>query len=143
MLLRFAAASLLLIACVDDTSQDTQASTIEGEGEGCNRPPHGPPPPESFDACESLAAGDTCAFDIDGHHVEGTCKTGPDGEGELACAPERRPPPPEAFEACTGLAAGDTCGFEIDGHSIEGTCMAGPDGTGTLGCAPDQPPPGP
>jgi hypothetical protein len=53
------------------------------------------PPPEAFDACDGLAAGDACAFDLDGHHVEGTCKSGPEGDGPLACAPDQPPPPPQ------------------------------------------------
>jgi len=58
------------------------------------RPPpghRGPPRPprEALAACEGAAVDAACAFDIDGHHVEGTCK--PVGEA-LACAPNNPPP---------------------------------------------------
>jgi hypothetical protein len=130
--------SLASVACVDETSADTQASsnaaaTPQGRG--------GPPPQEAFDACANLAAADACAFDIDGHHVIGTCKNGPDGDGPLACAPEHPPLPQEAIDACVNLAAADACAFDIDGHHITGTCKNGPDDDGPLACAPDQPPP--
>ena len=143
MLIRLCAVLSLALgaaACLDETSADTQASSV-GSGSGHH---HGPPPPEAFDACENLAAGDACAFDIDTHHIDGTCKNGPDGDGPLACAPNNPPPPPqESIDACASSAAGDTCAFTIDGHDITGTCKNGPDGTGPLGCAPDQPSPPP
>lgn len=135
MLLRVAASLVLITACVDDTSQDSQASAIADGGR------HGPPPAEAFAACDGLVADATCTFDIDGHHIDGTCRTGPDGDGELACAPKRRPPPPEAFDACDGATVDAACSFDIDGHHVEGTCRSGPDGDGPLGCAPPQPPP--
>jgi hypothetical protein len=140
MLIRLCAALSLALgaaACIDETSADTQASSV---GSGHH---HGPPPQEAFDACAGSTAGDTCAFSIDGHDITGTCKNGPDGTGELACAPDRPPPPPESIDACASSAAGDTCAFSIDGHDITGTCKNGPDGAGPLGCAPDQPPPPP
>jgi hypothetical protein len=147
MLLRFCAVLSLTLgaaACVDETSADTQAASnaaaAQGSGPGH---PCGPPPQEALDACEGLAADDTCAFDIDGHHVDGTCRNGPEGDGPLACAPDRPPPPQEAIDACAGSAAGDTCAFSIDDHDVTGTCKSGPDGTGGLACAPDQPPPPP
>lgn len=143
MLLRFCAATLFIFAsaCVADSSADTQASSELGAD---HQPPA--PPDEAFAACDGLAADDACAFDIDGHHVEGTCRNGPDGNGPLACAPDQPPPPchmppPEAFAACDGLATDDACAFDIDGHHVDGTCKAGPDGDGPLACAPDQPPP--
>jgi len=142
MLLRLCAVLSLTLgaaACVDDTSADTQASSnAQGSGH-----PHRPPPQEALDACESLAAGDACAFAHDGHDISGTCKNGPEGDGPLACAPDRPPPPQEAFDACASSAAGDTCAFTIDGHDVTGTCKTGPDGNGDLACAPDQPPPPP
>jgi hypothetical protein len=52
-------------------------------------PGHGPPP-QALAACANLAVGAACAFDVDAHHVEGTCQNGPDGHGPLACAPDRR-----------------------------------------------------
>ena len=58
------------------------------------RPPpghRGPPRPprEALAACEGAAANAACAFDIDGHHLDGTCQ--PVGEA-LACAPNNPPP---------------------------------------------------
>jgi hypothetical protein len=90
MLLRLCAAVLFTTACVADTSTDTQASSDPAAD---HQPP--PPPDEAFAACDGLAADDACAFELDGHHVEGTCKTGPDGNGPLACAPDQPPPPPQ------------------------------------------------
>lgn len=55
------------------------------------RPPFGPPP-EAFEACESLEAGAACSVTApDGHTISGTCRPGPDGQGPLACAPEQGP----------------------------------------------------
>jgi hypothetical protein len=125
----------LATACVDDaTASDTQSTT---SGSGAHRPP----PQEALDACASLTAGAACAFDIDSHHVTGTCKQGPEGNGPLACAPDRPPLPPEALAACQSLSAGASCAFDIDSHHVTGTCKQGPDGNGPLACAPDQPPP--
>ena len=59
MLIRLCAVLSLALgaaACLDETAADTQASSV-GSGH------HRPPPPEAFDACEGLAAGDACAFD--------------------------------------------------------------------------------
>lgn len=144
MLFRFASLSLFMLvtACIDDTSQDSQASTV-GEGDddgGCHRRP---PPPEAFAACDGLAAAADCSFTIDGRAIEGTCRTGPDADSPLACAPPPPPLPQEAIDACAGGTAGDTCSFDHDGHTIDGTCRNGPDGSGVLACAPANPPPPP
>jgi hypothetical protein len=91
MLLRLCASVLLITACVDDTSTDSQASTDPAADHDCPPPPPpGPPPQEALDACASLSLDAACAFDIDDHHIEGTCKNGPEGDGPLACAPARR-----------------------------------------------------
>jgi hypothetical protein len=82
MLFRLCAALVLFTACVDDTSTDTQASSDPSAD-------HPRPPEEAFAACADSTADATCSFDIDGHHIDGTCRTGPDGNGPLACAPER------------------------------------------------------
>lgn len=146
-MLRLCAALLFIsvAACVDDTSSSTQASsdpTVDSGHPGC--PP--PPPEEAFTACDGSTAGAACAFDIGGHHIDGTCRSGPDGDGPLACAPNHPPPPPpppqEAIDACASSTAEAACAFDIDGHDIDGTCKTGPDGNGPLACAPDQPPPG-
>ncbi len=86
----------LAAACVDDASASSTATREEmGSGSGSD---HGCPPPlppkEAVDACASSNAGDACAFDIDSHHVTGTCRRGPDSQGPLACAPDQPPPPP-------------------------------------------------
>lgn len=143
MLLRLCAALwfVSVTACVDTTSSGSQASSDPTADHGSCRPPD-----EAFAACANASAGDTCAFDIGGHHVDGTCKSGPDGNGPLACAPNLPPPPPppqEAIDACASATAGDTCAFDLDGHHVDGTCRNGPDGGGPLACAPDQPPPPP
>ena len=82
--------ALFASACVDDASATTQAAT----GSGSDRCPPPLPPKEAVDACASLAADAACAFDIDSHHVTGTCKHGPEGQGPLACAPDHPPPVP-------------------------------------------------
>jgi hypothetical protein len=124
----------LASGCVDDaTASDSQSATAARGSD------HRPPPPEALDACATGSAGGACAFDIDGHHVTGTCTQGP-ADGPLACKPDHPPPPPETFDACASSAAGDACAFDIDGHHVTGTCRQGPDGQGPLGCAPDQPP---
>jgi len=148
MLFRFAAVTFFFAtigACVDDTSQDSQASTVgsDSDGDGGCRRPHGPPPPEAIDACDGLAAADDCTFTIDGHTINGKCHEGPVADAPLACAPPPPPPPQEALDACTGADAGDACTFDHDGHTVDGTCKNGPDGNGPLACAPSQPPPPP
>jgi hypothetical protein len=130
MLLRLCACVLFFTACVDDTSADSQASS---RNHFLPRPPE-----EAFAACANSTAGATCAFDIDGHHVDGVCRNGPDGSGPLACAPNHPPPPPEAFEACASSTAGATCSFDFDGHHIDGTCRTGPYADSPLACAPSQ-----
>jgi len=107
-----------------------------------HRGPPPRPPQEAVAACSKAAPGDACAFQIDGHAIDGTCRHGPDGQGPLACAPAHPPgPPPEALDACNGLADGDQCAVTIDGNTVDGTCRRGPDGQGPLACAPDRPPP--
>ena len=134
--------TLTAAACVDDaTASDTQAT--EAFDTGAPAGPHRPPPKEAIDACASTAAGATCAFDVDDHHVTGTCRRGPDASKPLACVPDHPPPPPEAFAACASATAGATCAFDIDDHHVAGTCRTGPDGQGPLACAPSQPPPPP
>jgi hypothetical protein len=110
------------------------------------RPPG--PPQASIDACASSAAGDACAFDLDQHHVTGTCRRGPDDQGPLGCAPDQPPrppakPPQEALDACDGLAVDDACTIALpDGSSLDGTCRTPPDGSALL-CAPHGAPPPP
>ena len=125
------ATALLLLAsgCVDDASAGIE-SAAKTSGD------HPMPPAEALAACTSSAAGDSCAFDVDGHHVTGTCRTGPDGDGPLACAPAHLPPPPEALAACASSSAGASCAFDLDDHHVDGTCRNGPDGNGPLACAP-------
>jgi hypothetical protein len=130
---RFLILALLAAGCVDDASATTQAEALAADGSGA---PHRPPPKEAFDACASSTADATCAFDIDSHHVTGTCKHGPDGAGPLACVPDRPPPPPEAIAACTSSTAGASCSFDVDSHHVDGTCHAGPDAAAPLACAP-------
>ena len=145
----------LATACVDDaTASDSQTETA-ARGSGCRRPP---PPQAAIDACSSQSAGASCAFDIDSHHITGTCRQGPNASAPLACAPDQPPPPPPggsgsgdvcgpppppqaALDACANQSAGDSCAFDIDSHHITGTCRQGPNGSGALACAPDQPPP--
>jgi hypothetical protein len=131
-MLRLCAALVFFTACVADTSTDTQASSDPTADH------HGPPPEEAFAACASLTVDATCAFEIDGHHLDGTCRNGPDGNGPLACAPDHPPPPPEAIDACASLTADAACAFDIDGHHVDGTCRNGPEGDGPLACAPDR-----
>jgi len=127
MLLRLCACVLVFAACTDNVSTDEQATSN-------HRRPF--PPPESIDACASSSAGDACSFEIDGHLIEGTCRTPPFGDGPLGCAPNQ--PPPEAVDACAGATAGDACSFEIGGYQLAGTCRNGPDGNGPLACAPTR-----
>ena len=56
--------------------------------------PHGPPPKEAFDACQSLAESANCTVQLGDHAIEGTCRKGPDGQSKLACAPNHPPMPP-------------------------------------------------
>jgi len=133
MLLRICAALAFFTACIDDTATDTQTSSELGGARD-----HRPPPAEALAACASSSAGATCAFDIDGHHIDGACRNGPDGNGPLACAPDHPPPPAEALAACANLSLDAACGFDIDGHHIDGTCKNGPAGDGPLACAPDR-----
>ncbi len=131
MILRHATILLLLASgCVDDASAGAEATAKTG-GE---KPPM--PPAEALAACTSSAAGDSCAFDVDSHHVDGTCRNGPDGTGPLACAPAHLPPPPESLAACASSSAGASCAFDIDSHHVDGTCRNGPQGSGPLACAP-------
>lgn len=125
-----------LAACVDDaTASNTQSST-DPTGSGAHRPP----PQESLDACASLTAGAACSFDLDSHHITGTCYQ-PDASKPLACKPDQPPPPPqEALDACASSSAGASCAFDIDSHHVTGTCRQ-PDASKPLACAPDQPPP--
>jgi hypothetical protein len=142
-------ASALSFACTDSIDGAAQAAvsgSADASGSGSeHRPPPPKPPQEAIDACASLAEGADCAFDLDGHHVTGTCSQGPDGDGPLACKPDQPPPPPkppqEAIDACASLAEGADCAFSCNGDPISGTCLAPPDGSGPLACAPDQPPP--
>jgi hypothetical protein len=145
-------ASALSFACTDSMDGAAQAAvsgTADAGSAGSgsdHRPPPPRPPQQALDACAKAADGDACAFDIDGHHVTGTCSHGPNGDGPLACKPDQPPPPPkppqEALDACASLAAGADCSFSCNGDTISGTCIAPPDG-GALACAPATPPPPP
>jgi hypothetical protein len=94
-------------ACAGSSIDSACAFTIDGHDVTgtCRGAPHGgdgplacapdhppPPPPAAFTACESSSAGATCAFDIDGHHVDGACRLSPEGTPPLACAPAFPPP---------------------------------------------------
>jgi len=146
--------SALVLACTDTSDASTTADVTAGSADGAQPtggsdrppPPKGKPPQEAIDACAKAAAGDACAFDLDSHHVTGTCRQGPDGQGPLACAPDHPPPrkpPQEAFDACDGLVSDDACAVTLpDGTSIDGSCRTTPDGA--LVCAPaGEPPPPP
>lgn len=76
-----------LAACVDDATASSAQASTDPTGSGDHRPP----PQEALDACASSTAGATCAFDIDSHHVTGTCRQ-PDASRPLACAPDQPPP---------------------------------------------------
>jgi len=110
---------------------------------------HRGPPPQALESCATLQSGAACTFEIDGHAIEGICRTGPRGEA-MACAPNRPPPPPghhrgpppEALAACANLSEGAACGFELEGHALEGTCRPGPEGE-AMACMPQRPPPPP
>ena len=130
----------LAFGCTDPTGT-ASASVSDPTADGAQRPPP-KPPQQAFDACAKSSAGDACAFDIDSHHVTGTCSHGPDGNGPLACKPDHPPPPPQqALDACNGASAGDACSFTCNGSDVDGTCISPPDG-GALACAPaDAPPP--
>ena len=138
--------SALAFACTDPTGTASAAvsdPTAASAGSGQRPPPK--PPQQALDACAKSAAGDACAFDIDGHHVTGTCSHGPDGNGPLACKPDQPPPPPKppqaALDACANKADGDACTVTCDnGDTIVGTCTTPPDGSAIV-CAPDGPPP--
>ena len=139
--------SALVFACTDAPVDASSAAATTATADAGDRPPAPRPPIASIDACASSAAGDACAFDVDGHHVTGTCRRGPDDQGPLACAPDHPPPPPkppqEALDACVGLAAGDACAVTLpDGTTLDGACRTPPDGS-ALVCAPDGPPPPP
>ena len=58
-----------LAACVDDATASSSHSATGSAGSGDHRPP----PREALDACASSSAGAACAFDLDSHHVTGTC----------------------------------------------------------------------
>ena len=137
-------ASALALGCTDPTgtasAAETDPTSADG-GSGTQRPPPRPPQ-QAVDACAKSGEGDACAFDIDSHHVTGTCSHGPDGGGPLACKPDHPPPPPQgAIDACAGLADGDACSFTCEtGDAIDGTCTTPPDGSAIV-CAPDGPPP--
>ncbi len=107
--------------------------------EGRDTPPA--PPPEAYQACQSLGEGAACTVTMGDRQASGTCRNGPDGNGALACVPVRPPgPPPEAFQACQSLAEGAPCGVTFRGQQVSGTCRTGPDGSGPLACAPPRPP---
>ena len=124
--------SLFATGCVANASATSESDITASAGSGAPRQP----PKEAVDACASSASDASCAFDIDQHHVTGTCKHGPDGGGPLACAPDRPPPPPEAFAVCASSSVGAACSFDVDNHHVDGTCHAGPDPSAPLACAP-------
>lgn len=130
-------AAALTSACIDPSSEETAAAAVSdpaSAGSGAHRPRR--PPPQAIDACAKAALGDACAFDLDSHHITGTCSHGPSGDGPLACKPDHLPPPPqEAIDACANAAAGDACSFTCNGDSLDGTCITPPDGD-ALVCAP-------
>ena len=135
-------ASALSFACTDPTGTASAAVTDPTSADGGSgaRPPR--PPQQSIDACATSNEGDACAFEIDGHHVTGTCSHGPDGGGPLACKPDHPPQPPQAaIDACASKADGDACSFTCPtGDNVDGTCTTTPDGS-TVVCAPDGGPP--
>jgi hypothetical protein len=72
-----------------DRPQGEQQAEQQGEQRG--ERPHGPPP-ESFAACKTLAAGAACSFTNPRGSFTGTC-VAPEGK-PLGCRPSNAPPPP-------------------------------------------------
>jgi hypothetical protein len=124
------AALLFFVGCLDEQTGSTTAAVGEDQHH---------PPQEAIDACTSSASGDACAFDIDGHHIAGTCKSCA-SDAPLACAPDHPQPPQEAVDACASSTSGATCSFDIEDHHVEGTCRS-LSADIPLACAPDQAPP--
>jgi hypothetical protein len=124
------AALLFFVGCLDEQTASTTAAVGDDQRH---------PPQEAVDACASSTSGDACAFDIDGHHIAGTCKSC-SANAPLACAPVHPLPPKEAVDACASLSDGATCSFDIDDHHLDGICRS-PSADFPLACAPDQPPP--
>lgn len=90
------------------------------------------PPPEAFEACVSHSAGQACSVSIDGHTLNGTCRTTPDG-AQLVCAPEAPPPcgpgmPPQEL-AVPGAIGSDP---NSSNNALVWMPPAGPDGTSKL-----------
>jgi len=93
---------------------------------------HGPPmpPQEAVAACAGREAGASCAFQLDGHSLAGSCQAIPGGT-LVACVPPfvMRGPPPEALEACKGQQDGAGCRFIAPrGETVAGVCRSGPRG---------------
>jgi hypothetical protein len=93
---------------------------------------HGPPmpPQEAVAACAGREAGASCAFQLDGHDLAGSCQAIPGGM-LVACVPPHvfRGPPPEALEACKGQQEGAGCQFIAPrGETVAGVCRSGPQG---------------
>jgi len=124
------AALLFFVGCLDEQT----ASTMAAVGDDQHRPPQ-----EAIDACASSSSGDACTFDIDGHHITGTCKSCAT-DAPLACAPDHPQPPQEALDACATSSSGATCSFDVDGHHLDGTCRS-PSSDVPLACAPTNLPP--
>jgi hypothetical protein len=113
------------------------ARSANAEADRLGPPPS--PPPEMVQACSGYAAGDSCSVTLNGHTIEGTCRSGPDAEAPLACFPKGPPPGVPlrgVVEACDGRAAGDSCSVTSNDRTIDGTCRTDPHRDGSLVCFP-------
>ena len=94
------------------------------------------PPPESIAACQSLTAGQACAFTSPKGPEKGSCVQG-DASAPLACRPEHRGPPPEAMAACVDKKPNDACTFVSPMGKETGTCVQHEAGSAP-GCRPTR-----
>jgi hypothetical protein len=78
-------AMLILVTCVI-----TQAAYAQPGGD--DRGGRRGPPPEAYEACADLAAGDSCEMSgRKGDTLQGSCIVPKDKEGTLVCAQEGNP----------------------------------------------------
>ncbi|MBE2248676.1 MAG: hypothetical protein IAE78_03930 [Myxococcus sp.] len=131
-------------ACRAGPAAQALACRPEGKPGGHH---HGPPPAESFAACQGQAEGAACSFSVESKNVAGTCRSGREG-APLACRPEGKPgghhhgpPPAESLAACQGQAEGAACSFSVESKNMAGTCRSGREGA-PLACRPEGKPGG-